>query len=86
MKEKKGDQGNQVRKLPQPRNRYYINEPVIVLRMGEFERLIHHLVSLGLKDAQPENVQRGLERRHTMILQECRQKLSDAKNHYLIKE
>jgi hypothetical protein len=69
-------------KLPPVRKRYFVEEPMIVLPIAEYERLVQHLIAMGLIDGLTENSKRGVLKRHTLILSETRNKLKQAKNHY----
>ncbi|WP_138993996.1 hypothetical protein [Larkinella sp. C7] len=71
-------------RLPKVRKRYFVDEPVIVLPIAEYERLIQHLIAMGLLEGLQENSRRGVLKRHALLLSESQEKLKSAKNHYHI--
>lgn len=74
------------KKLPKARQRYYINDPVVVMPLAEMERLYQHLIQMGLYKNQPVNVKIGLDKRQTLLLKGIKGIIKGAKSHYNIKE
>ncbi|UHG93271.1 hypothetical protein [Spirosoma oryzicola] len=74
------------KKLPKARKRYFIQNPVVVLDLADYERIYEHLVSMGLYSNQPKNIKVGLDSRHRCILKEIKDKVKMARRHYNISE
>lgn len=75
-----------LKKLPKPRTRYYVDQPVVVVPLADFERLIQHLVKMTVMENESENVRRGLKARNTLLLKEAWATIKQARNHYKIPE
>lgn len=74
------------RRLPAPRTKYIVDQPMIQIPLGEYERLVNHAISLIVLKDQPENVQVGLRKRHKLILAEEMARLKNARRFYGITE
>lgn len=74
------------RRLPAPRTKYIVDQPMIQIPLGEYERLVNHTISLMVLKDQPENVQVGLRNRHKLILAEETTRLRNARRFYGITE
>ncbi len=74
------------KKLPKPRTKYMVNQPMIQIPLGEYERLVNHARALVVLRDQPQNVQVGLLQRHKLIIAEENSRLTNARRFYGITE
>lgn len=73
-----------IKRLPKPRTRYYVGEPVVVIPLAQLERLADHLTDVAMLDRKTINQQEGVRVKNRMVLKECRDELKAAKAYYKI--
>lgn len=76
--------GQKPRTLPAPRVKYYVGEPVMVLPLAKYQRMIEHLSKMSRYNSEPQNIQKGLIQRNALILREGRDDIKAAKRYYHI--
>ena len=70
--------------LPPARQRHYVDEPVVVLTLADYERLANHLTDIALLDRKTILQQQGVKERHSLLLREARANIKAARQHYHI--
>ncbi|GAB4023275.1 hypothetical protein GCM10028808_73210 [Spirosoma migulaei] len=73
------------KQLPKARQRYYVDEPVVVIPLAQFERLANHMTDIAMLDQKTMNQQLAVKSRHSLILKEARAEIKAAKSYYKIK-
>ncbi|MCX6217613.1 hypothetical protein [Spirosoma sp.] len=72
------------KKLPAPRTRYYVGEPVLVIPLAEYEQLTNHLTSMTLLDRLTQNEQQAVSENNRLFLRQLRDRLKKARQYYQI--
>ena len=73
------------KQLPEPRRKYYVGEPVIVLPLADYERLANHMTDVALMGHKSQNEQAGVKEKHSLLLKKVRADIKAAKAYYHIK-
>lgn len=76
---------NKVRKLPGAAKRYVVEEPLMMLSIGEFEQMIQHMTKMNTLHLYPDKEASVIKQQHQLYLKKCRAHLQAAKAHYQIK-
>lgn len=77
---------NTVKRSGKHRKRYYVEEPVMMIPLAEYEKMVNHMTALAMDHHSTDHAKRVFMQRHTLIMKECRGKLKDAKEFYRIRE
>lgn len=73
------------KELPPARRKYYVDEPVIVLALADYERLANHLTDVALIERKTQNEQAGVKAKHSLLLKKVRGDIKAARSYYHIK-
>ena len=72
------------KQLPDARRRYYVGDPVIVLSLADYERLIDHLTDIAQLPRKTQHQQAAIRERHSKLLKLGRDDIRAAKHYYHI--
>jgi uncharacterized protein HemX len=67
------------------RRRYYVEDPQVILRLSDLERLVDHLSEWKALNGLSPAEQKRLQNDRRVWIEELRQQLTDTKAHYRIK-
>jgi len=76
---------NKVQKLPGAATRYFVEEPLMMVSIGEFEQMVQHMNSMTMIGQYPEKQANTLKQQHRLYIEKARKLLDQAKAHYKIK-